>query len=251
MSKNKPTERYQTILAYDGTQYHGSQRQSPEIATVQGAVEKALRTLDWQGQSVLFAGRTDTGVHALGQVIAFDLAWNHSPTDLQRALNANLPADIAVMSVKRASVDFHPRFDASARRYFYRIYCSPNRDPLREHYAWRVWPSLAIERLRTASQFLLGVHDFAAFGSPHKPGGSTIREILSVSWQQEKEEYFFEILGNAFLYHMVRHIVQLLVVIGQKKEKIDVVEKYLLSPSGKPVPGLVPAQGLILKEVVY
>lgn len=218
---------------------------------MQGAVEEALRKLVWQGSSILFAGRTDAGVHASGQVIAFDLAWNHSPADLQRALNAHLPKDTSLMSVNQTSADFHPRFDALARRYVYCIYCSPNRDPLRERYAWRVWPSLDIERLRTASQHLLGIHDFAAFGSPHKPGGSTIRDIRTISWKQEKDEYFFEVLGNAFLYHMVRHIVQLLVAIGQEKEKTDTVKQYLLNPEGAPVPGLAPAQGLTLKEVVY
>ncbi len=218
---------------------------------MQGAVEEALRKLAWPGKSILFAGRTDAGVHASGQVITFDFAWNHSPADLQRALNAHLPKDISLMSIKPTNADFHPRFDALARHYVYRIYCSPIRDPLRERYTWRVWPSLNIERLRAASQHLLGIHDFAAFGSPHKPGGSTIREIHTISWKKEKDEYFFEVQGNAFLYHMVRHIVQLLVAIGQGMEEIDTIKQYLLNPEDTPVPGLAPAQGLTLKKVVY
>ncbi|MBS1250314.1 MAG: tRNA pseudouridine synthase A [Chloroflexi bacterium] len=199
----------------------------------------------------MFAGRTDAGVHSSGQTIAFDLAWNHSEGDLQRALNSHLPRDIALREVKRTGAEFHPRFQAQERCYQYRIYSAPVRDPLRERYAWRIWPPLNVERVEVASQHLLGVHDFAAFGSPHKEGGSTTREIRSVSWQQKEDEYLFEVCGNAFLYHMVRHIVEVLVAIGQEREKTDAIMHYLQNPAGPPAPGLAPPQGLTLKKVVY
>ncbi len=114
--------RYQVILAYDGTHFVGFQRQG-RSRTVQGVVEAALRQLGWQGRAILSAGRTDTGVHAAGQVIAFDLDWTHPEKELGRAINANLPQDVAVRSVAPASPDFHPRFDATARRYRYHLFC--------------------------------------------------------------------------------------------------------------------------------
>jgi len=211
-----------------------------------------LRQLAWPpGNAILFAGRTDAGVHASGQVIAFDLDWNHSENDLCRALNSILPQDVSVKDVEQTRADFHPRFQAQARRYVYRIYCCATRDPLNDRYAWRVWPPPDFERLQTGSQELIGIHDFAAFGSPHKPGGSTIREIMAASWKRGEDDYFFEVLGNAFLYHMVRHIVKLLVIIGQDREHRDTVQQYLQNPTGPPVQGLAPAQGLVLKEVLY
>ncbi len=126
--------RYQVILAYDGADFFGFQRQADGCGqrTVQGVVEQALRRIGWQGRAILFAGRTDVGVHASGQVIAFDLDWLHSTDALLAALNANLPADVAAQAAQLAADDFHPRYDARARCYRYRLFCQPRRDPLRE-----------------------------------------------------------------------------------------------------------------------
>jgi tRNA pseudouridine38-40 synthase len=112
-------ERYKLRLSYEGSGFAGSQRQSRR-RTVQAELEKALRPLGWTGRSVILAGRTDAGVHALGQVAAFDLQWNHGRDELRDALNATLPSDMAVLSVDLVDSSFHPRFDASARRYRYR-----------------------------------------------------------------------------------------------------------------------------------
>ncbi len=125
------SDRYRVRLAYDGTGFHGSQFQ-PELRTVQGEVEKALRKLNWQGETLLFAGRTDAGVHAVGQVIAFDYKWDHTETELQQALNSVFPQDISAVQVKKTKADFHPRYDALSRIYQYQILCSQIRDPLQE-----------------------------------------------------------------------------------------------------------------------
>src|SRR5215204_5267389 len=111
--------RYQLTLAYDGTDFFGSQRQA-KPRTVQGELERALSKLGWTGNSVMMSGRTDTGVHAIGQVVSVDLDWNHSAKDLVRALNATLPADIAVQKAQIVDAKFHPRFDATSRRYQYK-----------------------------------------------------------------------------------------------------------------------------------
>ena len=134
--------RYKIILAYDGTHFQGSQRQTVS-RTVQGELERALRRLGWEEKTIYLAGRTDTGTHASGQVAAFDLDWNHGLDELLKALNAHLPDDMAVQEVKEAVGTFHPRFDASSRRYRYRLFCARIRNPMRERYAWCVWPPVS------------------------------------------------------------------------------------------------------------
>src|SRR3989304_4841713 len=121
--------RYQVILAYDGAGFTGSQRQA-NSRTVQGELERALHNLGWSDRSVLMAGRTDTGVHATGQVAAFDFEWTHSADKLLWALNASLPSDLVIRSLRPTSADFHPRFDATSREYRYRVFLDLVRDPL-------------------------------------------------------------------------------------------------------------------------
>jgi tRNA pseudouridine38-40 synthase len=242
--------RYQVILAYDGTNFHGSQLQADD-RTVQSVVEVALRKLNWTGHSILFAGRTDAGVHASGQVAAFDLVWNHPPQDLQNALNAMLPEDAAVWRAMEVSPDFHPRYDALFRSYCYRAYCQPVRDPLRERYAWQVWPVPEIRRLQSVAKTILGVHDFAAFGSPTSPGGSTVREVTQADWEQVDDEFYFSITGNAFLYHMVRRLVFVMVSVGQGKLEVEDVLEHLQTPHGPVLQGLAPPNGLSLVKVYY
>lgn len=245
--------RYQVTLAYDGTQFCGFQRQRSDAPerTVQQVVEEALRSLGWDGKAILSAGRTDTGVHASGQVIAFDLEWRHSTQALQDALNANLPLDVSARAVQSARPDFHPRFDARARRYQYRIFCQEVRHPLWERYAWRVWPSVELNLLRVAARSLIGAHDFAAFGTPPRPGGSTVRVIYRAEWKPEGEYLIFDIIGNAFLYHMVRRLVHTLTSVGQARLSVEEFNRYLDNGLLNPVRGLAPAQGLVLVEVIY
>jgi tRNA pseudouridine38-40 synthase len=247
--------RYQIILAYDGTGFLGSQRQASS-RTVQSELEKALRKLGWQGKTVYLAGRTDTGTHASGQVAAFDLDWLHGLQKLQDALNAHLPRDMAVREVKAAADHFHPRFDASSRCYRYRLFCAGVRDPLRERYAWRVWPP--VEDMAALAKIWPGRHDFAAFGSPPRAGGSTVRTVMSAAWQQEADEWLFEIRADAFLYRMVRRLVYAQVAAGQARLTAETLLLALddLSEVGQvarsQIPAsLAPASGLTLFEVRY
>jgi tRNA pseudouridine38-40 synthase len=241
--------RYQMILAYDGTDFVGSQRQA-NPRTVQGELEKALRKLGWSGNSVLMAGRTDTGVHAAGQVAAFDLEWAHSPEDLRNALNANLPLDMATREVRLAPEKFHPRFDASFRRYRYRLLCAPTRNPLRERFAWRVWPAVKVAELAPLAQIFIGTHDFAAFGSPPRSHASTVRTVFLAGWRQVEDECWFEVQADAFLYHMVRRLVGTQVKVGQGKLPAGSLSQALAGRAKIPI-GLAPANGLTLMEVGY
>jgi tRNA pseudouridine38-40 synthase len=242
--------RYQVILSYDGTEFKGFQRQRRKTRTVQVVVEDALRKLGWQGKSILAAGRTDTGVHAAGQVIAFDLDWAHAPIDLQRALNANLPMEVSALAVFPAASRFHPRYDAAWREYRYLVYCQEARHPLLERYAWRVWPAIELEKLRQAARLLAGQHDFAAFGTPPRAGSSTMRTIYQAAWEEAQPYFVFAIRADAFLYHMVRRLVMLQVRIGQGLLPVEQFQSSL-EPGAAPVQGLAPAQGLCLMEVYY
>ena len=242
--------RYQVILAYDGTDFRGFQRQK-NARTVQGTVEAALRELGWESRVLLSAGRTDTGVHAQGQSIAFDLDWRHTPQELLRALNANLPLDIAARSIHLVPDSFHPRFAALARCYRYQLFCDDTREPLMERLAWRVWPPVSYAQLVETAAYLVGTHDFSAFGTPLKAGGSTVRTIFKAGWQQQDKAYTFEIAGNAFLYRMVRRLVAYQVESSQGKSEPVSIRNYLDRADGKPMQGLAPAQGLTLVEVIY
>lgn len=241
---------YKVILAYDGTEFLGFQRQL-EGRTVQATVEEALTRIGWKGVSITGAGRTDTGVHASGQVVGFDCDWSHSSDDLRDALNANLPEDVAVRSAQQVGDDFHARFSAVARCYQYHLFFDRVRNPLKERYAWRVWPPFRMDLAEKAAENLIGKHDFSAFGTPPQPGGSTIREILNASWLIDEENVIFEILGNSFLYHMVRRLVSFQVEIGLERRTPDEIETLLNGDQETMIQGLAPAKGLLLKEVRY
>ena len=256
-------ERYQVILAYDGSHYKGFQRQA-HAPSVQAVVEEALHRLNWRGKSILAAGRTDTGTHATGQVIAFDLDWEHGPHDLQTAMNAYLPPDVVARDVREVNGTFHPRHDASWRRYNYRIYCQPVRQPLLEPYAWRVWPAVDVAQLDKTAQLFIGTRDFGAFGTPPQPGGSTIRMVHESGWNEEAPYLVFDIAAQAFLYHMVRRIVFMQIAIAQGKQtnaSLETALKNGVDPglsdgqaeksAQRMVHGLAPAHGLILAEVHY
>ncbi len=242
--------RYQIIFAYDGTYLAGSQRQQT-ARTAQGEVEAALRKIGWQQTSILMAARTDTGVHAQGQVAAFDLEWQHSPEELTSALNSHLPEEVAVQRTQQTAADFHPRFDALSRRYRYRIYSQPRRDPLRERYAWRVYPSPDEETLQAAAALLPGSHNFSAFGNPPRPGGSALRTVSSALWRQTGDEWIFEIEAQSFLYHMVRRLVFVQVSCGQSKLSLEDLAQMLEGNNKGLVPGLAKPGGLTLMQVRY
>jgi len=241
--------RYQIIFAYDGTQFVGSQRQA-QSRTVQSVLEGALRKLGWEGRSILLAGRTDSGVHASGQVAAVDLEWSHPDENLRSALNSHLPQDMAVQSVRRAGDRFHPRFDAISRYYRYRLYCQPIRDPLRERFTWRVWPAPDEQTLRAMAGMLTGRHDFSAFGSSPSKKGSTVRTVMLSKWTARGDEWTFDVVADAFLYRMVRRMVYAQVAVAQDKIAVGAFENALKRQEPLPA-GLASASGLTLVEVKY
>lgn len=256
--------RYQLTLAYDGTDFFGSQRQakndgssSSRPRTVQGELEKALRGLGWSDRSALLSGRTDTGVHATGQVAVCDLDWTHTGDELVRALNAKLPGDVSVWDAQIVRDDFHPRFDATSRTYSYQLFYDTLRNPIRERFAWRVNHTLDDELLKQASHALTGTHDFSSFGSPTTPKGTTVRTVKKAQWHRiAKDQWRFEVEADAFLYRMVRRLVFVQVAVGQGKIRPDAIAESLARQAGNrkrsALPsGLAPAHGLTLIHVKY
>lgn len=241
---------YQITISYDGTDFHGFQRQLNN-RTVQGDIEHALRKLGWSGRTIKSSGRTDTGVHAEGQIAAFELDWNHSDKELEKAVNFLLPSDISINHAVRAEEGFHPRYDAKFRKYRYQIYISSSAEPLAERYRWRVWPEPNLELMNQAAGVICGEHDFFLYGKPAKKGGRTLRSVESVIWKREKgNKASFQIKANSFLYHMVRRITYILVRVGQGEVTIDKIVGSFKGIDNLPS-GIAPAKGLFLEEVFY
>ena len=206
--------RLKAVVAYDGTDYHGFQRQSPDREpSIQGTLEQALSAIGQAG-AVIGAGRTDAGVHASGQVIAFDVDWRHGLDDLQRALNAVLPLSIAVLELEQTTERFHPRYDAVSREYRYSVLNRRVRDPLALRYALHVPQPLDGAAMQQALIALEGEHDFAAFGQP-TVGESTIRSVYRARLDAQADRITIDLQANGFLYRMVRRIVGTLLMVGR------------------------------------
>lgn len=242
--------RIKAVIAYDGTDYHGFQRQSPDREpSIQGTLEQALSTIGQPGV-VVGAGRTDAGVHASGQVIAFDVDWRHGLDDLQRALNAVLPDSIAVLELEQAVNGFHPRYDAISREYRYSIYHARVRDPLRMRYALHVPRGLNVAMMQTAIMALIGEHDFAAFGQP-TIGESTIRSMTRAEVIADGPHIAIELRANGFLYRMVRRIVGTLIMVGRgERSDADFADILTSAAPNRAGPAVAP-NGLCLTKVNY
>jgi tRNA pseudouridine38-40 synthase len=241
---------YQALIAYDGTAYSGFQRQREGQPTIQGELERVLAELAQRPIPVKGAGRTDSGVHATGQVIGFELEWGHSRLALQRALNARLPADIAVLNLEPCEAAFHPRFDARRRAYEYIIYNAAVRSPIRRHYVWHVKRPLAEEKMNEAAQALVGVQDFATFGQPPQ-GEDTVREVFAAVCRREGEQVFIFIEANAFLQRMVRSIAGSLKLVGEGSWTVEQFVTALEARDRSQCGTVAPPQGLYLVSVTY
>ncbi|NDJ86820.1 MAG: tRNA pseudouridine(38-40) synthase TruA [Chloroflexi bacterium] len=242
--------RFAARLAYDGTAYFGFQRQKTGTPTIQSAVENALETVNGTPVICTGAGRTDTGVHASGQVISWEMAWEHQPDALLRAINAHLPPDIAVQAISEVGLDFHPRFDAIRRTYVYRLYSALALDPLRNRYAWHFRQSLSVGDMITAASLLIGEHDFATFGQPTQ-GTSTVRQAYRATLESIGDELHVTIEANAFLQRMVRSIVGTLVEVGRGKMCIAAFHQAFQAADRAQSGPSAPAHGLRLAAVDY
>lgn len=245
--------RYRARLAYDGTAYQGFQRQAEGVPTIQSVVEQVVARVTQQQVTVIGAGRTDAGVHATGQVIAFEVQWTHGDEALLQAINALLPDDIALQDIRQHE-GFHPRFDALSRLYVYRVVEAEQRQPLWMRTAWQVRPPLNLSAMQQAASMLVGTHDFAAFGNPPQ-GENTVRDLFRSVWTAQPQPYgrllVYEIEATAFLHHMVRRIVGVLVDVGRGRLNMDEFAQIFRSADLSLIKTTAPPQGLFLEKVRY
>lgn len=250
---------FRALVEYDGTNYAGWQVQV-DRPTVQGTLENAIAQVTQQAVRVTGAGRTDAGVHATGQVIRFDVVWRHTLADLQRAINARLPVDVAVRELHVAAPGFHPRFSAGSRVYRYAVWSAATRSPLRARWAHYVRQPLDVTQMNAAAHHLVGWHDFATFGVDPEMGpgaGNTQRRVLRAVWRMEADRagvgslYLFEIEANAFLRTMVRTLVAALLEVGSGRRTVEQFVMLLSAAQRGLAPAPAPACGLCLVEVTY
>ena len=239
--------RYRATVEYDGTDFSGFQNQ-PEARTVQGELEAALaRICDGSRVRVDAAGRTDAGVHALGQVIAFTDPRGRPAAELARALDALLPRDVAIHEVRRVPAGFHPRHAARYREYRYTVWNGP-RSPLRERFALGVRVQLDTAAMEQAGSALVGRHDFSAFGVAHR---QPVRTVYAVRVRGRDGSYVtIDVTADAFLRQMVRRIVAALLEVGHGKTDEEAVAAALESRRPAFNGALAPAKGLCLRRVV-
>jgi tRNA pseudouridine38-40 synthase len=251
---------FKITLSYDGTDYVGWQRQANGVA-IQALIEDALRALDGRDVPVTGAGRTDAGVHALGQVASFTIARDLKPDALVRALNAHLPRAIRVLSAEEVSSAFHPRFDARTKTYRYRLWNDDVMSPFESTYAWHVPGPLDVEAMRAAAQLLEGRHDFAAFRATGSDVGTTVRQIMTsrLSTSQrpttvDSEDtglIVYEVTGGGFLRHMVRIVVGSLIEVGRGRQTVDWFDRAIASRDRASAGPTAPPHGLFLVRVEY
>ena len=239
--------RYRARVEYDGTCFDGFQVQ-PGRRTVQGELEAALARLsDGRRVRVVAAGRTDAGVHASGQVIAFAYPGRLPAGELEQALAAILPADVGIRGVRRASPRFHPRYAARYREYRYTVWNGP-RSPLRERFALGVRDPLHVAAMTEAARALVGRHDFSAFGAAER---QPIRTLLWVRIRRTGHRVTIDVAADAFLRQMVRSIVAALLLVGHGQVAAGEVAAALGSRDRAFDGAVAPPQGLCLRRVVY
>lgn len=237
-------------IEYDGTAYHGWQFQ-PNLETIQGTIEARLVQIAGESVKLVASGRTDTGVHALGQVANFK---THSNLDVQsflRALNSLLPEDIRVKGVEEVDERFHARFGAKAKIYEYRILHGELPSPFHRHYSWFIPGTLDLARMRKAAVKLKGRHDFSSFCSAGSDFSSHIREIYEIDVGVRDAFIIIQVEANAFLKQMVRNIVGTLVDVGRRKLTPLQFGAILKARDRRRAGVTAPSQGLFLVKVNY
>jgi len=240
------------LLEYDGTDFSGWQVQ-PGRRTVQGVLEDKLSQLLEEDISLIGSGRTDAGVHACGQVANARTTTRHALTTIQRALNALLPEDISVRQAWEAPVDFHARFSAIRRDYRYLLLLEPWRSPRWRRYAVHVPEALDLAAMDEAARGLIGVHDFAAFGST--TDGPTIRECFLATCRESRRDGLrfavIDLAASGFLRHMVRTIVGTLLLVGRGALAPEAIAVILASRDRAQAGPTAPPHGLYLMSVTY
>jgi len=242
--------KYRLLVEYEGTPFKGWQIQ-PGQPTVQGALEDAFKIALKEDIRLVGSGRTDTGVHARGQVAHFQTREPVNTRRLFRSVNALTPPEIAVLEITQAPSDFHARYDARARRYHYYVSTEPR--ALDRHMRWYVQPPPDFEQMNQAAKALLGTHHFGAFCRTQSETENRICTLTHAEWvpEQRPGDWRFEIVGDRFLHGMVRAIVGTLIEIGQGKRSSEDILRILDTQDRREAGPAAPPHGLILEAVYY
>ena len=242
--------RVKLVLSYDGTAYGGSQRQK-NAPTIQQTLEEALRKILKEKVRLLFAGRTDAGVHAEGQVAAFSTRRKIPLRGLKRGLNAMLPKDIVVRSAAQVPSDFHPRFRPSLKEYRYTIWNHPVPTPFLREYAFHVPQPLNLPAMRHAARFLVGKHNFKSFQASDQKRRSSVRTLRRLAVRRRGPLIRMNFQGDGFVYRMVRNIVGTLLEVGKGRRSPGEIFRLLSKKDRRLAGPTAPAKGLCLVRVTY
>ena len=242
---------FQMILQYEGTRYQGWQKQESTENTIQGKLEHRLSKMVNEEVAVEGSGRTDAGVHAMGQVANFHCNTKMSEKEIMEYINTYLPEDIAVIALSEVNERFHARLNAKGKIYRYRVLNSEIPHIFDRRYVYQTEAVLDMERMQKAAEYLCGTHDFKAFTSNKKGKKSTVRRIDEIKIEKAGDEIWFTFSGNGFLYHMVRILMGTLLEVGRGEKSPEMIPEILEGKNREAAGELVPAKGLTLLKVLY
>lgn len=242
---------YKMVLQYEGTRYDGWQRQGNSADTIQGKLEAVLERLAGEPVEVHGSGRTDAGVHAMGQTAHFFLSEAREPETVRAYLNRYLPEDINVLSLETAPERFHSRLNAVRKVYGYQIETGPKRDVFVRRMQYGLGQELDVEAMRTAARILTGTHDFKSFCGNKNMKKSTVRSLTSVTIRQEGSMVVLAYVGNGFLQHMVRIMTGTLIEVGLGRREPEAVREILAARERQAAGFTAPPEGLTLSGVLY
>ncbi len=242
---------FKLIIEYDGTDYHGWQRQK-NGRTIQGEIENAINKMTQKKVSLTGSGRTDAGVHALAQTANFQCNTGLEPETLQRGLNSIVQNDIVIKKCCLVDDNFHARYSAKSKLYCYRILNQTLRSPVSRRYIWHISKTLDLKAMRLATSHIIGTHDFKSFEGAGSPRAGTTRTILNANIiEHDGNRIYFEIEADGFLRYMVRNIVGTLTDVGYNKITPDDFKAILLSRDRNRAGVTAPPHGLFLVNVKY
>jgi len=238
-------------VTYEGTRYQGWQRQESSDNTIQGKLEQLISRMCKEKIEIHGSGRTDAGVHALGQVINFHTNCEMQIADMLAYMNGYLPEDIAVTEIEEAPERFHSRLHAKGKQYGYRVWNSTVPNVFWRRYSHTVEEPLNVEAMRKAAAYLLGEQDFKSFTSAKKGKKSTVRNIEAIDIVKEGDMITFTFRGDGFLYHMVRILVGTLLEVGLGERTPESIPAVIAAQNREKAGILVPGKGLVLEKVFY
>ena len=250
MPRDSGEQQIRLVVEYDGTHYHGWQAQ-PRLPTIQGIVEETLQRVLRRHTTVIAAGRTDAGVHAVAQVASFWVDAAHSRRDWRYVLNALLPSDISIRSAELVDSDFHPRFSATAKHYQYRILNRRGRSGLAWNRAWHIWRTLSVQDMQAAAKQLCGTHDFTSFRCMRTQVRDRMCTVMSCDIIQDDADVVLTIEANRFLKQMVRVIVGTCVDVGMGNRPVSSIAEIIEARDRCRAGRTAPPHGLYLMNVTY